>query len=66
MNSKKTKINKLKSLLSGTPEGVELPLFWEFENGYYVSGNFKLTPEQFEKLKKKNPLYVGWHEEKTY
>jgi hypothetical protein len=57
--SKRELIKQIKELINsgGLPVGDQVPLFWEYKDGYYISGDLKLTEAEFEKLNAKYPCY---------
>lgn len=59
MKTKKQHIEKINQLINGeTISGDTVPLFWEKQGEYYVSGLHRLNEAQFQKLTLKYPCYL--------
>jgi len=59
------KIKEVRKLLGIESDfNKEYPLFWSVdEDGFYVAGDYKLTKDEFEKIRRRQ---VCWVENKTY
>lgn len=56
MKSRKELISIIKG--ESPAEKREYPLFWTLEGAYAVAGPYRLTVEQFEKLKKEQTVFL--------
>lgn len=59
--AKLQKIERINRLLHG-----DIPLIWFKQGDTYKAGDKTISIEEFERLKQKNPMIIGWEEEKNY